>query len=56
MPPAPPLPQSPQPADDAMFYSTEILLTWDSLASDCDPLTFDLYLGTESPPHWWPRV
>ena len=47
---SPPLPQSPQPADDAMFYSTEIQLAWDSLASDCDPLTFELYLGTKSPP------
>lgn len=47
----PPLaPQAPQPADGAMFYSTEIALSWIVSASECDPLVYDLFLGTSNPP------
>jgi hypothetical protein len=46
----PPVPQSPQPADGAMFYRGETALSWGPPATGCDPLTYDLYLGRENPP------
>ena len=49
-PALPPIPQSPEPADGAMFYRSETVLGWGPPLSHCDPLTFDLYLGTENAP------
>ncbi|MBN1316658.1 MAG: hypothetical protein JXA42_14365 [Anaerolineales bacterium] len=57
-PDLPPMPQSPQPADDALSYplfqvpnnQLEITLEWGPEASHCDPLIYDIYLGTENPP------
>jgi hypothetical protein len=46
----PAVPQSPQPADGAMFYRAETTLSWGPPATSCDPLTYDLYLGRENPP------
>ncbi len=49
-PTLPPTPRMPQPADDAMFYQADTTLHWGPPASQCDPLTYDLYLGSQSPP------
>jgi hypothetical protein len=57
-PDLPPIPQSPQPADDAMSYplfqfpnsELEITLEWGPEASQCDPVVYDIYLGTDNPP------
>ncbi len=46
----PAVPQSPLPADGAMFYRAETTLSWGPPATHCDPLTYDLYLGRENPP------
>lgn len=55
---APPIPQSPQPADDTLYYpliqalndQLEITLNWGPKATHCDPLTYDIFFGTENPP------
>jgi hypothetical protein len=49
-PSRPAIPQSPVPADDAMFYRSETALSWGPPATQCDPLHYDLYLGDEDPP------
>ena len=49
-PSLPTLPQSPHPADGAMFYQSEITLSWGPPATHCDPLSYDLYLGNQNPP------
>lgn len=54
----PPAPQSPQPADGARFYplssggssETVTSLSWGPSPTQCDPLTYDVFLGTENPP------
>lgn len=45
----PAVPQSPQPANGAMFYQEEVTLSWGPAAASCDPLTYDLYLGITQP-------
>jgi hypothetical protein len=55
---APPVPQSPQPTDGAVFYPTrqdpsgdlEALLRWGPPPQRCDPITYDLYFGTQVVP------
>ena len=49
-PSAPAFPQSPEPADGAMFYRSETTLAWGPPATYCDPLHYDLYLGDQDPP------
>jgi len=46
----PAAPQSPQPANGAMFYRGETTLSWGPPVTGCDPLTYDLYLGQEDTP------
>ncbi len=46
----PTTPQSPEPANGAEFYRSETTLSWGPPATQCDPLTYDLYLGDQDPP------
>jgi len=55
---SPPTPQSPQPADGESLYPirqtlddpVRITLNWCPPATQCDSVTYDLYLGTDDPP------
>jgi hypothetical protein len=54
----PPTPQSPQPSEGVAFYPTredpsaplEATLTWGPPLERCDPVTYDLYFGTQDVP------
>jgi hypothetical protein len=58
IPVMPPVPQTPEPADGTTFYllpsdgapEPRVTLGWGPLPFDCDPLSYDLHLGTENPP------
>ncbi|MDP8206919.1 MAG: carboxypeptidase-like regulatory domain-containing protein [Candidatus Electryonea clarkiae] len=47
---APLAPSNPQPANDAVDQSTFATINWTCTDQDSDPLTYDIYFGTSSPP------
>jgi hypothetical protein len=53
VPPAPPMPVLASPANAALNVSVSTNLTWNSTASYA---TYDVYLGTVSPPPYWGTI
>ena len=47
---APAIPSSPDPANNATNTNAVLTLSWDCSDPDNDPLTYDVYFGTTSPP------
>lgn len=47
---APTIPSNPSPAGDAVAVVTAPTLSWDCSDPDNDPVTYDVYFGTDNPP------
>ncbi|MGA9116865.1 MAG: hypothetical protein WB626_08830, partial [Bacteroidota bacterium] len=47
---APAAPSNPSPADSATGVSLSPILSWSCSDPDGDPLTYDVYFGTDNPP------
>ena len=48
--PPPELPSNPVPSDESTGISISTLLEWECTDPENDPLTFDIYFGTNNPP------